>query len=190
MTCNRQGMENDPFQPIETVRLRLRCVNAGDAASIAMIMTPGVSRWVASWPVPFTDEMADARIQLARESARRGDALPCAVTDKALGDFIGWLAINRDKDNRRRGSFGYWLGEKHHGKGYMREVAPVALAAGFDMLDLDVIEAAALPENIASIAVLRGCGMKQTGEGMLYVPARERQELCCFYEIQRPGSVA
>jgi [ribosomal protein S5]-alanine N-acetyltransferase len=183
-------MENDPFPSLETARLRLRCVVAEDAAAMAVIMTPGVSRWVATWPVPFTPEMADARIQLARESARRGDALPCAVIDKADGAFIGWAAINRDKENPRRGSFGYWLGERSHGKGYMREVAPIALAVGFDMLDLDVIEAAALPENIASIAVMVGCGMERTGEGMIYVPTRERHELCRFYEIKRPRSLA
>lgn len=183
-------MGNDPFQPLETARLRLRCVTAEDATATAMMMTPEVSRWVAYWPVPFTYEMAVARIEAACEGARRGDALPFAVTDKASGDLIGWVMIYRDEENRRRGSLGYWFGERHHGKGYMRELAPVALAAGFDLLDLDVIEAAAQPGNAASIAVMRACGMKPAGEGMVYAPARQRHELCHFYEVQRPRSLA
>ncbi|WP_018268588.1 GNAT family N-acetyltransferase [Methylosinus sp. LW4] len=184
-------MGTDPFRPLETTRLLLRCVVADDAVATAMMMTPEVSRWVAYWPVPFTYEMAVARIEAAREWARRGDALPFAVTDKAAnGDLIGWVMIYRDEENRRRGSLGYWFGEKHHGKGYMRELAPIALAAGFDLLDLDVIEAAAQPENAASIAVMKACGMKPTGEGMVYAPARERHELCHFYEVQRPRALA
>lgn len=182
-------MKTDPFQPLETTRLLLRCIATKDAAATAMMMTPEVSRWVAYWPVPFSYEMAVARIETACERARRGDALPFAVIEKASGELTGWVMIYRDEEHPRRGSLGYWLGEKHHGKGYMRELAPVALAAGFDLLDLDVIEAAVQPGNAASIAVLKACGMKPTGEGSVYAPARERYELCHFYEVQRPHSM-
>ncbi|ARN82314.1 GNAT family N-acetyltransferase [Methylocystis bryophila] len=178
------------FQPLETTRLLLRCVVADDAAATAMIMTPEVSRWLANWPVPFTHEMAVARIEAARDRARRGDALPFTVTDKVKGDLIGWVMIYRSEENPRRGSLGYWVGEKHHCKGYMRELMPIALAAGFDLLDLDAIEAAAQPENAASIAVMKGCGMKPAGEGMVYAPARGRHELCQFYEVQRSPTPA
>lgn len=68
----------------------------------------------------------------------------------------------------------------------MRELAPVAMAAGFELLDLDVIEAAAQPGNDASFAVMRACGMQLTGERLVYAPARNRNELCLVYEVQRP----
>ena len=182
------GMTNDPFQPLKTARLRLRCVATGDAATTANLMTPAISRWVANGPVPFTPEMATQRIEAARDRAWKGSALPLAVTDKTIGALIGWVMISRDRDDPRRGSWGYWLGEKHHRNGYMRELAPVALAAGFQLLDLDVIEAAAQPENIASLAVMRACGMTLVGEGAIYASARQREEFCHFYEIQRPQS--
>jgi hypothetical protein len=35
---------------IDTPRLRLRPVHDGDAEATARLMTPGVSRWLASWP--------------------------------------------------------------------------------------------------------------------------------------------
>lgn len=174
-----------PFQPIETARLLLRCISPDDAHSTSSLMTPEVSRWVAYWPVPFTYEMAVERIESALKLAHAGDMLPFAVVEKASGEMIGWVAGNRDPENRRRASFGYWLGEKHHGKGYMREVAPVALAAAFKLLDVDVIEAGAQPGNTASFAIMRRCGMVFTGERMVYAPARQRKELCHFYEIER-----
>ena len=176
---------NDPFRPLETARLRLRCVAAEDAAATAAMMTPEISRWLAFWPVPFTHDMAVARIAAARERAQAGDALPFAAVGKAGGALLGWVMLYRHSADRRRGSFGYWLGAAHHGKGYVREAAPAVLAAGFDLPGLDVIEAAAQPDNAASFAVMRACGMQPAGEKMVYAPARRRDELCRFYEIRR-----
>ena len=52
-----------------------------------------------------------------------------------------------------------------------------ALAAAFKLLDVDVIEAGAQPENTASLAVMHGRGMKFNEERMVYAPARKREEL-------------
>ena len=112
-----------PFQPVETVRLRLRCIAPDDANGTSAMMTPEVSRWVAYWPFPLTYEMAVERIESSLKLARAGDMLPFVAVEKASHDMIGWIMFYRDTENRRRASFGYWLG----GKGYMKEVAPVAL---------------------------------------------------------------
>ena len=178
-------MNSDPFPLLETARLKLRCVAPGDAAATSTMMTPEVSRWVANWPMPFTPDMAAARIETMRRAAFRGDALPFAVVEKASGELAGWIAIVRNAENWRRGSLGYWLGERHHGRGFMKESAPVALRAGFVMLDLDVIEAAAQLGNAGSFAIMQACGMKPTGQGLVFAPARNRNELCSFYEIER-----
>lgn len=175
----------DLFPSHETARLRLRCVNSGDAASTAALMTPGVSRWVASWPMPFTHDMAAARIELVRREALAGDALPFAIISRSSEELIGWATVKRESDDRR-GSLGYWLGEEHHRHGYMREVAPAILSIGFDLLDLDVMEAAAQMENSGSFAIMASCGMRPTREVEIYAPARDRYELCRVYEIARP----
>lgn len=151
-------------------------------------MTPEVSQWVAYWPVPFTQEMADKRIAAALKAASDGNMLPYCAIEKSSGDTIGWVMFSRDNEDKRRASFGYWLGTAYHGKGYMRELAPIAMAHAFTALDVDIIEAAAKPDNAASISILRACGMKFTGERMLYAPARAREELCRFYEVQKSPS--
>ena len=150
-------------------------------------MTLEVSRWVAYWPVPFTEEMAKARIKASRALAYAGDALPFGVVEKSSSAFIGWAMLDRDRRDCRRGLFGYWLGEKYHGNGYMRELAGVVIDAGFKLLDLEVIEAGAQPGNTASFAIMRGCGMNPSRTGMVYAPARQRDEFCQFYEVQRRG---
>jgi ribosomal-protein-alanine N-acetyltransferase len=182
-------MTTEPFPPLETARLHLRCVMAQDAAATAALMTPEVSRWVASWPIPFTQEMAAARIEAARALAFAGDALPLAVVEKISDTLLGWAMLYRDTDDHHRGSFGYWLGERHHGKGYMRELAPVVVAAGFARLGLTIIEAGAQPANEASFAVMRSCGMIFSRSEMVHAPARQRDELCDIYEVRRPNSI-
>lgn len=182
----RMDIGRDLFLPLETTRLRLRFVEPGDAGSVSRLMTPSVSRWVISWPVPFTGEMAAERIDRARDGAAGGTMLPFAIERRSDGAFLGWLSATRIAE--RRALLSYWLGEEHHGHGYMREAVAVALAAAFRLLDVDVVEAAAQPGNEPSLAVLRGCGMVLVGERMIFAPSRGRDELCVVLELRRPGS--
>ncbi len=91
-------MQHEPFEPLETARLRLRCVTPEDASAVSAMMTPKISRWVAYWPVPFTNEMAVARIESSRKLARDGDALPFAVVEKVSGELVGWVMLNREPE--------------------------------------------------------------------------------------------
>jgi len=99
------------------------------------LITPEISRWVARWPTPFTLEMARVRIAASRAWAYRGDELPFGVVEKASGALVGWAVVHRGQIDRKRGSFGYWIGEEYQGKGYMKELAPAVIAAGFNLLD-------------------------------------------------------
>lgn len=175
----------DPFGPVETPRLRLRCVRTDDARPVSSMMTPAVSRWVATWPVPFTVEMALERIAAARRAAKDRTALPFAIERKSDGVLLGWVGVTRESPNDRSAMLGYWLGEEWHGQGYMREAAVTAVATAFEWLGLEVIEAAAQLENAASLAVLRSCGMTSVGERMIHAAARGRDERCLLYEVRR-----
>ncbi len=149
------------------------------------LMTPEVSRWLASWPVPFTPDMASGRIEGLRRLAFHGDALPFAITSKCDGELIGWATVTRDNGDRSLASMSFWLGEAHQGKGYMREVALTAVAATFELLGVNEIEAGAQVENVGSFAVMKLCGMAPAGERQVYASARRREELCRFYKIAR-----
>ena len=149
------------------------------------MMTPAVSQWVASWPTPFTREMAVERIAGARAAVDKEMALPCAIERRSDGVLLGWIGVTRDAVDGRLGALGYWLGEEHHGRGYMREAVPALVDMAFRRLDLDKIEAAAQPENAASFAVLRRCGMEPVGERMIFAAARGQEERCLVYETAR-----
>ncbi len=149
------------------------------------LMTPGISRWLASWPVPVTPAMASGRIDDLRRLAFHGDALPFAVIGRCEGGLLGWATVTRGDLDRSSASMSFWLGEAHQGKGYMREVAPAAVGAGFDLLGVNEIEAGAQVTNAASFAVMTACGMMPAGERYVHASARRQEELCRFYKVAR-----
>ncbi len=150
-------------------------------------MTPAVSRWLASWPLPYTVAMARERIAQARSLAKTGHGLSLAVTARDTGALLGWIMLHRTRENRRTATLGYWLGETHQRRGYLREAATALLPAAFGWLDLDRVEASAHPDNAGSFAVMRACGMTSRGETVIHAPARGRDELVHVYAVERDG---
>ena len=164
---------------IETARLRLRPPRPADAPPLSALMTRNVNRWMASWPVPFTAAMAEARIAWALDAMAAGQALVCAVEHRE--EFIGWIRGGRI-DGTDRGEFGYWLGEPWHGRGFMHEAAPAYLAAIRDRLTLRGIEATCQAANDRSARVLAACGLRRVGTRTLFSSARNRNELVDLWE--------
>ena len=170
---------------IDTDRLHLRCPRAADALSLAEMMTPAISRWLASWPAPISPEAVTDRITKAQDALADKHAVNMVIETKAQGIVIGWTGVERCEGNGRRGDLSYWLGEAHHGSGYGVEAAAAMISIAFEHLDLDAIEAGAQAENLASFAIMRRLWMKPVGERNVWVPARNRDEVCIFCEAVR-----
>ena len=87
--------------------------------------------------------------------------------DRAL---IGGVAIN----DVRRGvaqscSIGYWVGQNYACKGYMTEALSGLLPIIFLRLKIHRIEAACLPNNVASHALLKKVGFRKEGFARSYL---------------------
>jgi RimJ/RimL family protein N-acetyltransferase len=181
MSTRRQ----DFAEPIETGRVRLRAVQPEDASAIARLMTSTVSRWLASWPYPLTEEAARELIVRWRTAVAERRAFQRVVERQSDAMPMGWISVSREEADPRRGGMGYWLNEAFQGQGYMAEAATVAVEAAFNILDLDVIEAGAQCENAASFAIMRRLGMTPAQEKMVWASTRNRDEVCLFYEVTR-----
>jgi ribosomal-protein-alanine N-acetyltransferase len=177
----------DPI--ILTERLSLRPLAAADAEPTARLMTRDIARWTGSWTGCDTAGDVAARIARARDMAAQGVALDRAITLKDGGALIGWIGARRPP-GERRASIGYWIGEAWFGRGYTREAARGLLDHAWTALDVDVIEGAAQLANTASIAVLKGLGMRYVGQRQEFAPARGAADLCAVYEIERPPPAA
>ena len=175
---------------IRTARLRLRPPDLGDAPALAALMTPSISRWLARWPFPFTVEMAQARIADAMDGMVQGRTLFCIIERQGvLAGCIGGARL----PNTDRASFGFWLGEPHHGRALMQEAAPAFVETLRTSLVLTSVEAACQPDNHASAKVLKACGLHRIGNRIEHVPARNREENVDIWEriwAPQPSSMA
>ncbi len=160
-------------------RLRLRPPCPADAPALSALMTPGVSRRLASWPTPFTPALAAARIATVLDAMAGGDTVCCVIEHKT--ETVGWIGAAR-LPGTDRASIGYWLGEPWQGRGFMREAAPAFVAALRARLALGSIEATCQPENRGSARVLAACGLKRVGTRMQHAPARGQDELVDVWE--------
>jgi len=170
---------------LRTPRLTLRCVQDTDAEATSRLMTPGISQRLAFWPTPFSSAMALAVIADMRGQAQRGLAAPYAILLQKRRELVGWVVLSRDPQADDRATLGYWIGEPYQGEGYAREAVAAAMAAGFSRFGAKVIEAAGQKDNSRSFAVMAACGMRRTGERLVYAEARARHEPCDVYEARK-----
>ncbi len=180
-----QTSDEDLFEAVETERTCLRCVRRDDAGTVARLMTPAISRWLASWPTTVTEQWVEAKILEAREEIAAGRALHFLVERKTEREVMGWIRVSRVHPNSQQGDLSYWIGEAYQGQGYTTEAAFKSVAVAFELLRLDSIEAGAQPENVASFKVMRRLGMEPSGERVVWASARNRHELCIFYSVTR-----
>ncbi len=171
---------------ILTERLRLRPLLLSDAEPTLRLMTPGVARWTGSWRNQETVELITRRIGKHHEQEAQGVAYDRVITLKTTGEVIGWIGARRSDQDPRRANLGYWIGEAYFGQGYTREAAHALVPVVFERLDLDVIEAAAQVANTASLAILRGLGMRHVGQRESYSVARGAADMCDWFELDRP----
>ncbi|MBO9399648.1 GNAT family N-acetyltransferase [Shimia sp. R9_3] len=175
----------------ETERLLVRSCELEDAAALAQLMTPAISRWVAAWPTSLTAENARALLKGAIEASKSGSTFASVVIDKETCALIGWLKIDLSNASQTTGAkfgeFGYWIGEAFQRQGYALEVSRGALDFGFDTLGLETMRAGAQVKNHASLRLLEKLGMEPVGVERVWAPARQRHEECAFWQLQNPN---
>ncbi len=174
-------------QTIQTERLTLRPLRASDAAPTARLMTPAIARWTGSWIGDETPKRVAGRIERQAETERAGLSLNRAMVLRAGGALMGWIGVRKSDREARKGSLSYWIGETHVGQGYTREAARAIVDAAWTWLGLEIIDAAAQTGNVASLAILRGLGMRYTGQVREYASARDVHDLCEHFELERPA---
>ncbi|HET9135426.1 MAG TPA: GNAT family N-acetyltransferase, partial [Candidatus Kapabacteria bacterium] len=151
-------------------------------AVFEMESDPEVMRYMHSG-VTRTLEDAQETISNIRRRYSEDGIGRWVVIEKNSGDFIGISGL-RIVDELRNGhenyhSLGYRFIKRYWGNGYATEAAKAALQHGFETMELSDIYAVAMPENIASRAVLEKCGLRFVNE----FDYHGRQET--WYEISK-----
>ena len=184
----------EPFR-LTGERVRLRPPERGDYedwASLRARSRAFLAPWEPSWP-PDALSRANFRVRVARyaEDWR---------TDQAYNFFIfahdGTLLGGIGLANIRRGvsetaSLGYWIGEPFARQGYMTAALPLVLDFAFGRLRMHRVEAACLPTNMPSRALLLRAGFAQEGYARQYLCIDGKWQDHLLFAILReppPGS--
>jgi ribosomal-protein-alanine N-acetyltransferase len=144
-------------------------VNADYAAWAALreasrgFLEPWEPRWA---PDELERQAWRARILRYREDYQRGSAVPFFIFTNQNGTLAGGITLGNIRHGvSQSAQIGYWVGERHAGKGLMLEAVNLVIPYAFDGLGLHRIEAACIPDNRRSIRVLEKA--RFTREGLL-----------------------
>lgn len=149
-----------PAPVLETARLLLREWTLEDVDRFAEIYAdPEVMRFVGNYRPRNREETIARKMKSIRHYAEHGFGM-WAVVEKSSGLVIGRAGLETLDDDVEVA----WLLDKPWwGKGLATEAARASVGYGFAVLELRRIVAAAIPENEASINVMRKLGMTPCG---------------------------
>jgi [ribosomal protein S5]-alanine N-acetyltransferase len=149
--------------PIVGRRLALRSPESEDAPTIARWLKDRRVTRPISLPAQYTVRDAREHIARTRRGLRDGSSYGLSVIVREDGQLVGGCGLSEVNLRQRRAHVGYWIAPPLWGKGYASEAASLLIAAGFRELGLHRIHTGALPENHASIRVLRRLGFRTEG---------------------------
>lgn len=104
-------------------------------------------------------------------------------TDEVIGG-INMRNIRRGAADM--GTLGYWMSAEFGGEGRMKRAVGRVVQFGFTAYDLHRIEAACVPENIASAAILLANGFEEEGFAKAYLQINGRWRDHRLFAIVRP----
>jgi ribosomal-protein-alanine N-acetyltransferase len=162
----------EPFRLIGE-RVFLRPPDRGDYeewASLRARSRSFLTPWEPSWPSDALSR-GSFRARLARYAddwrTDQGYNFFVFREDESLAGGIGLSNVRRGV--AETASLGYWIGEPHARQGYMSAALPLVLDFAFGRLHLHRVEAACLPSNVPSRALLKKTGFRQEGLARQYL---------------------
>ncbi|MEE8445650.1 MAG: GNAT family protein, partial [Alphaproteobacteria bacterium] len=165
-------------------RVMLRPPRRGDAGAWAALRQASrefLQPWEPTWPADGASRAAfhRRRLQILSEW-RSGYGNGFFIFQRDGATLLGGITLS----NIRRGvadtaSLGYWIGAPHARQGYSTEAVRCVLDYALGALRLHRVEAACVPENIASRALLLKCGFQEEGlaRGYLKIDGRWRDHV-------------
>ena len=148
---------------LETERLVLRAVTAGDAEAVfAYASNPEVSRFVV-WETHRSIEDTRTFLDLTLQKYEGGGEPDWGIVYKGDGRLVGTCGFVNISREHSRAEIGYVLHRDYWGRGLVPEAVGAMLRYGFERMDLNRIEARCIAENAASARVMQKAGMAREG---------------------------
>jgi ribosomal-protein-alanine N-acetyltransferase len=121
--------------------------------------------WEPTWP---DDDLTRAafrrRLRRQDEDMARDEAYSFLIFDSTSDELLGGITLGGVRRGvSQSGTLGYWMGAPHAGKGRMTSAVATTVEFALSRLRLHRIEAACIPENAPSIALLERNGFRREG---------------------------
>jgi len=127
--------------------------------------------WEPIWPADDLSRPAyRRRLKRYAQEMREDTGYALFIFRQEDSALIGGLTLsNIRRGVTQSGTLGYWMGQPYSGQGYMREAARCIVPFVFEQLGLHRLEAACVPRNEPSKAVLRHAGFQEEGLARRYL---------------------
>ncbi|HHI81965.1 MAG TPA: N-acetyltransferase [Rhizobiales bacterium] len=128
--------------------------------------------WEPLWPPGDLERTSYVRrIKCYHANINADEAYPFFMFLRDGNDtLIGGITIsNIQRGIAMSATLGYWIGAPFARQGYMSEAVRAVARFCFDRLGLHRVEAACIPENTASIGVLKNAGFRHEGLARAYL---------------------
>jgi [ribosomal protein S5]-alanine N-acetyltransferase len=164
----------DNFPVIRADGLVLRAPQMSDYDAWAELRAASrafLEPWEPLWPTDdLTRPAFRRRIRRYAEEIHTDSAYPMFVFRQKDDALMGGLTLGLVRRGVAQAcTLGYWMGERHAGRGTMTAAVKIANRFAFQDLGLRRIEAACLPTNKASIRLLEKAGFIREGYARRYL---------------------
>lgn len=163
-----RSLRLDPLPLVTTARLELRQPIASDYEQWAALRSESrafLTPWEPTWPPDdLTRNAFRARLRRYARESRDDAGYTLFLFSRGDGALVGGVTLSGVKRGVTQScALGYWMGQRHAGRGLMTEAVQGLVVHVFETLRLHRVEAACLPSNEASKTVLRRAGFSEEG---------------------------
>ena len=165
---------SEPLPSIEGDGVVLRTpqmTDYGDWAALRDASREFLTPWEPTWPVDdLTRSAFRRRIRRYSEDLRSDQGYAFLIFRSSDEALVGGLTLaNTRRGVAQAGSLGYWMGLPFVRQGYMSAAVRAVIPFAFATLRLHRLEAACIPTNVASIALLEKSGFQREGYARQYL---------------------
>ncbi|WKN40670.1 GNAT family N-acetyltransferase [Tunicatimonas pelagia] len=129
---------------------------------LKLVQDKDVAATTLNIPYPCTEAEINDWFQLQQWELEEGKGLRWAVCLTKNKELVGAVKLATHPEYESA-ELGYWIGRPYWGKGYASKATRLVVEYGFNVLELNRIEAHAMVENAGSSRVLLKLGMQEEG---------------------------
>ena len=146
---------------LDTARLQLRRITDANLDDLVTLDSdPAVMRFISGGEPTPRAVYVETLLERMKAYADQPYGYAAAYEDQR---FIGWFHLRPSVADDAVLELGYRLRQDAWGRGLATEGSQALVGYAFETLDQTEVDACALEDNVASIAVLKKCGMRFVG---------------------------